>query len=455
MKSIKHNAVNLVILLILLTGAWLRADWYGDLRFSVANAETDSYIKGSQASLFSWKIFAGQRLFTTNLIYKLANDESACPITVYSTPGTGNTVWRGIQPCFEQIALLQNILAIVGWLLLAWTVAKFLTSPIIKIAAATSIMLFGFTPQIAEWDSMLSPESLSLSMFAIVLALMMEVAFRIAPADAPFASKRNTNLLIGLLVLFLLWVFVRDVHLYAIPVTLGLLAMLFFIKKFRSTRHVAVVLGVLLAFFIVGFLSARDSLRATRYPIMNSLEAYILPYPARVEFFKPYGMPEKDAPDYKDAPIYLAWADKHASKAYGLFLLTHPGFVVTTLWGDYDQIRGDFLQPYFHTDDIKYRSDLVKIGEIFHPETGAVYAGGFLIMIALLAHAFHSRTPNAAAWAWMGLWFFGIAAATLFLSYFGDTAGLRRHIMPSVEMFRLFMWVFLMPFLDQSVTRTE
>lgn len=455
MKFIKTNAINLVILLILLTGAWLRADWYGDLRFSVANAETDSYINGSQAPLFSWKIFAGQRLFTTNLIYKLANDEAACPITVYSTPGTGNTVQRGIQPCFDQIAILQNLLAIFGWSLLAWTVAKFLKSPAIKIAAATSIMLFGFTPQIAEWDSMLSPESLSLSMFAIVLTLMMEVAFRIAPADAPFASKRNTNLLIGLLVVFLLWVFVRDVHLYTIPITLGLLALLFFIKKFRSTQHVAIVLGILLAFLIVGFLSARDSLRATRYPIMNSLEAYILPYPSRVEFFKKYGMPEKDAPDYRDATIYLAWADKHASKAYGLFLLTHPGFVVTTLWDDYEQLRGDFLQPYFRTDDIKHRSDLVKIGEIFHPETGAVYAGGFLIVIALLAHAIHSRTPDTAAWAWMGVWFFGIAAATLFLSYFGDTAGLRRHIMPSVEMFRLFIWVFLMPLFDRSTAQTK
>jgi hypothetical protein len=455
MKFIETNPIHLVILLILVVGAWLRADWYGDLRFSVANAETDGYISASKASIFSWKIFAGQRLFTTNLIYKMANNESACPVTVYSTPAIGNTVQRGIQPCFDRIAILQNILAIFGWLLLAWTVAKFLTSPAIKIAAATSIMLFGFTPQIAEWDSMLSPESLSLSMFAIVLALMMEFAFRIATSDTPFASKLDNGLFIGLLGVFLLWVFVRDVHLYVIPISLGLLAPLFFIKKFRTTRHFAVAFGVLLAFFIVGFLSARDSLRATRYPIMNSLEAYILPYPARVEFFKKYGMPEKDAPDYKEAPIYLAWADKHASKAYGLFLLTHPGFVATTLWEDFDQIRGDFLQPYFYTGDIKHRSALVKIGEIFHPETAAVYAGGFLLVIALLAHALQSKAPTAAAWAWLGLWVFGVSLVTFLLSYFGDTAGLRRHIMPSVEMFRLFMWVFLMPFLDQSVKLAE
>jgi hypothetical protein len=455
MNFIKKNYANILLLIILTAGAWMRAISYGDLRLSVANAETGSYIRASKASVLSWKIFAGQRLFTTNLIYKMANDESACPVTVYSTPATGNTVHRGIQPCFDRIALLQNIIAIFGWCLLAWTVAKFLKSPAIKIAAATSIMLFGFTPQIAEWDSMLSPESLSLSLFAIVLALMMEFTFRLAPSDPPFASKPDTSLLIGLLVVFLLWVFVRDVHLYAIPITLGLLGLLFFIKKFRTTKHVAIAFSVLLAFFIIGFISARYSLRATRYPIMNSLEAYILPHPSRVEFFKKYSMPEKDAPDYKDAPIYQAWADKHASKAYGFFLITHPGFVVLTLWEDFDQIRGDFLQPYFYTDDIKHRNDLVKIGEIFHPESAAVYAGGFMLVIALLAHAIQSKTPSAAAWAWLGLWAFGVSLATFLLSYFGDTAGLRRHIMPSVEMFRLFIWVFITPFLDQFAAQTE
>ena len=50
---------------------------------------------------------------------------------------------------------------------------------------------------------------------------------------------------------------------------------------------------------------------------------------------------------------------------------------------------------------------------------------------------------------------YGIAAATLLISYFGDTAGLRRHIMPSVELVRLHFWVFLVPFLDQYIRKLE
>lgn len=447
MNFIRRNATHLVILSVLLAGAWLRASWYGDLRLSVANAETASYINSSTAPLLSWKIFWSQRLFTTNVIYKLANDPQACPFTAYSTPAIGLTVLRAVQPCFDKIAFLHNALAIFGWCFLAWTIAKYLQTPAVKIVAAASIMMFGFTPQVAEWDSVLGPEPLSLSMFAIALALALEIVFRASVSEAPFQSGRDKGLLAGGIVLFLLWVFVRDVHLYAIPITLGLIGVLFFARRYRSAKPLAVSFAVLLFFFVIGFLAARDNMRATRYPLINSMDEYIWPHPARVEFFRRFGMPERDAPHYQD------WADKHATAAYGLFLVTHPGFVAVTLWESYDLLTSDFLQPYFYTSDIRNREALVKIGEVFHPETALVYVLGPLLALTLLIHAIRLRTPALSAWTWLALWFFGIAAATFFLSYFGDTAGLRRHIMPSVEMFRLFIWVFLAPFLDLSLKR--
>lgn len=448
MKSIKSNWANFVILLILLTGSWLRLNWYGDLRLSIANAETDSYISSSQASVFSWKIFAGQRLFTTNLIFKMANDPANCPITSYGKPGIGEEDYRRIQPCFDRIALLQNLLSIIGWAFLAWMVARQLKNPLIRIIAASVIIIFGFTPQIAEWDSVLSPESLSLSMFAIALGVALELVFRASKSETPLRTKPEKILLAALLILFLLWVFVRDVHLYAIPITLVLLVPLFLIKRFREAKALTIAVAVLLFFFAIGYASARDSLRATRYPLMNSLDEYIWPHPSRVEFFKRYDMPEKDNPDYKQAPIYQAWADEHAAKAYAMFLIAHPGFVATTLWENLDQISSDFVQPYFFTPEVTNREFLLSVGEILHPETPAVYLISLIVLLAFLVHSIQNRAPGLSAWMWLAFWVFGIATATLFISYFGDTAGLRRHIMPSVEMFRLFLWIFLMPLLD-------
>ncbi|MCE7859703.1 MAG: hypothetical protein DYG86_07930 [Chloroflexi bacterium CFX2] len=451
MKFLKTHYASLIILLVFTVGIYIRASWYGDLRLSIANAETDSYISASRASIFSWKIFAGQRLFTTNLIYKIANDSTNCPITSFGKPGLGEEDDREIQPCFDRIALLQNFLSIFGWCFLGWMLARWLKNPFVKIFGATSVMLFGFTPQIAEWDSVLSPESLSLSMFAILLGLALEVVFRAASADEPFKSITDKALLGLLTVWYLLWIFIRDVHLYAIPITLVLLLPLFFLKKFRTTKPLYSVSAVLFVFFIVGYISARDSLRATRFPLMNSLDEYILPYPARVNFFKQYGMPEKEAPDYKDAPVYQAWADENASKAYAMFLLTHPGFVVTTLWYNLDMLSDEYTQPYFFTKEIQNRESLLTLGEMINPQTGAVYLLTFVIVLVYFFQAIKHRAPRLSTWAWLAVCVYGIAAATLFISYFGDTAGIRRHIMPSVEMFRLYLWVFLLPFLDLSL----
>ncbi len=456
MNFLKKQFTNLIILLVFAIGIFLRGTWYGDLRLSTANAETDSYINSSRAPIFSWGMFAGQRLFTTNLIFKVANDPANCPIISYSLPGLGEEGKREVQPCFDKIALLQNYLSIFGWCFLGWMVASKLSNPLIRIFSATAIMLFGFTPQIAEWDSLLSPESLSLSLFAITLGIALELIFRVTKSEIPFKTSAEKLLLALLITVFLLWVFVRDVHLYAIPITIILLTPLLLIKKFKATRALPVTLAILLITFLVGYASARDSLRATRFPLMNSLDEYILPHPARVEFFQKFGMPEKEAESYFDAPNYQAWADENAAKAYAIFLVTHPGFVITTLWENMDLLTGEYGQPYFITDEVKNRNFLLTLGEMVNPDSGVVYLLSLVILIVYFFQAMGKQyTAKLSAWAWLAICAYGIAAATLFISYFGDTAGLRRHIMPSVEMFRLFLWVFLLPFFDMAFNKTS
>ena len=236
-------------------------------------------------------------------------------------------------------------------------------------------------------------------------------------------------------------------HLYAIPVTLALIAPLFFIKELRNIKLLAITVITLIIFFVIGFFSVRDSLRATRYPVINALDAYIWPHPQRVEYFRNFGMPERTSPNYQE------WADVNATKAYGLFLISHPGFVITELWKYMDLLSSDFIQPYFVTPDVKHRDTLLTLGRMLHPQTPAVYLVSLFFIFALIVHASQLRTPALFTWTWLAVWFFTIAAVTLFISYFGDTSGTRRHIMPSVEMFRLFFWVFMMPFLDLSLNR--
>src|SRR5271157_863140 len=179
--TIKEKWQTITILALLAVGIWFRVSFYGDLRLSIGMNDTESYINSASAPLFSWQLFAGQRLFTTNLIYKLADNPQGCKLAKISYPTKGSV--RDIQPCFDKIALLQNLLSIFSWCYLAWTASRWLKNPFTKITSVILILAFAYTPQIAEWDSVLSSESLSVSLFVFAFALLQEIAFRVSYRD--------------------------------------------------------------------------------------------------------------------------------------------------------------------------------------------------------------------------------------------------------------------------------
>ena len=97
-----------------------------------------------------------------------------------SYPAIGTETYREIQPCFDRIVFFQNIVSIIAWSILALVVSKRLSGGYEKILAVFLITAFGFTPAIADWDSILGSESLTFSLFAVSIALVVEVCFNIA-----------------------------------------------------------------------------------------------------------------------------------------------------------------------------------------------------------------------------------------------------------------------------------
>ncbi|MBI2334108.1 MAG: hypothetical protein HYU84_18435 [Chloroflexi bacterium] len=311
-------------------------------------------------------------------------------------------------------------------------------------AVGSDILLFGYTPQLAEWDSVLGAEPLSFSLFSILLALAIHLVFHVAKSEQPFNKTFEKVILAIWIIVMFLWAFIRDAHLYGVLITLGLVSILFFIRRLRGIHPLKIAAVVLLGIFILGYFSAKASFRAG-LPLINAIDEYIWPHPVRVDFFREYGMPERDSLEYKE------WADKNAFKAYGAFLATHPGFIVTTIWEYKDYFISDFVQAYYPTNKIKNRDALLFIGKIFHMENFAVYLIDLLLLSTLIIGAFQYRTVDRLAWAWLALWMFGIAALTLLLNFLGDIYNTRRHVMLGVEWLRLFLWIFLMPILDLSL----
>jgi len=435
--------VNLLIVIIILIGGYFRFKTYGDFGLSVSNPETNSYIDSSQAPLLSWEIFANNRLFTTNLLYKLANDPKRCPPPPYSAPAIGQEKIREIHNCFDSITKIQNWAALLGWGGLALTVSRWLTSKLFKVIAVIVILLFAFTPQIAEWDSVLSPESLSLSLIALSLALLVELCISIARGKDHIDGGWFLAKLTAWVVIYTIWIFIRDIHLYTIIPTLLLLGGLFLSKSFMRSLPLRLTAIFLIAVLILGYLSAREGQRATNGPLNHAFDAYIWPYPARVAFISEYNnMPDKGSAEF------AIWFNENATEAYAYFLLSHPGFIISTLWNSMGEFTTDFVQPYFDASEVPGRAAWLQVGQMLHPETSAVFLIDLLLLTTFGLQAIRTRQPEWVAWCGLALWLLAIAIATLLPGFFGDIGGTHRHIFPSVELLRLFLWIFLIKLMD-------
>jgi hypothetical protein len=433
---------------ILFLGAMARLTLYGDPRLSIATLDTQSYVDASRASLLSPDLFSARRLPTTNMVFKLVSGNSNCGRITVSMPAVGKEGHRDALPCFESVSLLQSILSILGWTWLAFVVARHLTTATMKLLAAGVIILFAFTPQIAEWDSILTSESLTLSLFAFSLGLLIEVAF--ARRNASWPADRLVNALCVLwFIFFVLWVFVRDVNILAIPVTLVLLAPVFFFRRLGIRSLVGVLAILLIVLFILGWLGSRQSSR-WQPSIQDSLESWILPYPARVQYMREhFGMPEPAS------AAFPLWFEHRAPTAYSSFLLSHPGFILTTVMDNWLVFYHSYEQPYFPRAKTTTNFVLAQLGDVLHPGSAMIYLIDTLALVAFWAAALRRREPHDLVWAWIFTWLFLTAGITLLLSYFGDSDGSMRHIFPSLEMFRLLSWLSILVLADAYMGRSE
>lgn len=446
MKNIKW--INLVVLAILVAGAAFRLKAYGDLRLSVGTRDSEDYIQASRAPLFSWESFTGKRLFGTNVLFKLARANGPeCDLSIVSKPAENNEAFRGIQPCFDRVVLIQNILSVLCWCALGWLFANRMKGAFTKILSALLIMVFAFSPQIAEWDSVLSSESLTFSLFALSFGLLIEIVLRIAE-DGGEIKKATIALTVFFILVFGLWTFERDANLYTTPVTLLMLLPLLFFKPLRKSKYLVVISAILILFLFIGLASSSQSVR-WHITLDNIFQLHIFPYPARMEFFQKLGMPDPQSAEY------AAWRDSNAPRVYLLFLVSHPGFVASTMWANFAYFTTGHIQPYFVPKELPYRDTLVTIGQLVHPETGVVYLLDVILVLSLCILAWKKRDAITIAWTWLAIWFFLSTALTLFMNFFGDVSGALRHVTPPVAMFRLMIWVLLLVHLDLEAMRHD
>jgi hypothetical protein len=441
MEFLRRKGIALLALAALSGMFLLRLTAYGAFHLSVATADTTTYIQGGAPPIFSADTLTRSRLLTTNLLYHFVNVQG-CKPNVTSYPAIQTETYRGVQPCFAAIAVLQNVVSIFAWAGLALVVSKRLKGGFEKILAVILISGFGYTPAVADWDSILGSESLTFSLFALSLGLILETGFQIA--EVPDGKRFPTLFMTAGFASFTLWAFTRDANIYTLAVltaasTLSAAA----IPALRGNKK---LLGWTAAFFVIVVIGLQSATLSRRWevPLANVYNDLIFPYPARVEFMKNLGMPKANSPAYRQ------WFVENAPGAYARFLLFHPGYTAALFTAELDGIFSENIQPYFYSEKTTVRLALESANDLLHPKTGLVFALDILMAAGLSFAAFRKRNPVFLTWLWFGLWLFFSALLTMAVGFFADSIGVTRHTMFAVEIFRLMNWLFLLILLDHT-----
>jgi len=436
---LQKHAIYIVVLGIILAASIIRINIYGDPGLSIATNDTQSYVESSQSPLFSSEMITGRRLLTTNIIYKIFEPKEGYKI---KANGSVDTTRRVFQRGFDKIVVFQLFLSIIGWGILAFTISKSIRTPSLKVLSTIIIMLFAFSPQLADWDSVLMAESMNFSLFALQLAILIKLVFSLY-------KDPNSNATIWLslwMVIYFLWTFIRPTNLFVSFVTLAMLAGMLLFVKYRKSKHLYSAILFSASLFIIGAVTTGQSERSQNYDVYQD---DLLIYPERVSILKEWGMPDPSSPEFQP------WFEKYSTKTMLRFMVTYPGYPTNKIIKDFPQAFNVANQTYFKApEQWRARNIMIPIGESFHPENTSPFLLNLFMLFCLILIAFKNTKGISRPWAWIGIWLFLSAGVTMILAIIGDTWGLNRHALFSTMVYRILMWINLIVIMDIAITNS-
>ncbi len=434
--SIK-NLANILVGIIIIAGVWLRISLYDDMRLSIGTNDSSSYISQTNIPLFSWEAFTNRRLPSYpqffNIFEPAGGYQAPTAVSYPAAPGVGSRN-KALQPGFDTVVVAQAVISIFSWLTFVILLCRRLKTKILRPIAAVVILLFAFSPSLAEWDSILMTESLSFSLFTLLTAVTMELLFRLVEEKCK-PGRLTSFLMVIWAILLPAWAFTRDSNANMMIIIVVFFGIFLIIPKIRKEIPIFWVVGLTIwaAFLFSWYFTT--ALAANRWSgswtdIHNH---WIAGYPAREKFFTDHGMPSS----YTDE-----WVRESGSKTYLLFLINHPGFMVTELLGRLSDAFSENVQPFFYTYPTLIRKMVLAVGEIFHPLSSSAFFFPIFSGLLIIISSIRNSLENNKSWFWFVLWLVSMIYGLYLASFFGDSGGLIRHTLGAVVYLRFMIWLF-------------
>lgn len=315
-----------------------------------------AYVDISRRSLLDKDFWITVRPFTIPLIYKLT----------------------GISG--EGVALRQWQIAAVCWGIFAWAAVRTFHTRWLRFPAFAMILLFSLSLDITLWHKVVHSESLSMSLFVMMLAGWLLALDWLK--NHPIPSLRQQILIgTGVSLLMVLWSFARDVHAYFVLGTVGIL-MLVMLVVWRQTRHMRIAAGIVILFGVGTYLiqdATANAGQRWQAPLANILGQRILPDPERTQFMIEQGMPytpevraftreRSYTQDYKR--IFGDWLMEgtQAKRAYMRFLLSDPIAHLRETRDNRHRLFDRDLRWYARLEETPIPEWQIRLTDFFYPK---------------------------------------------------------------------------------------
>ncbi len=393
-----------------------------------ATADTTSYVRISQESVFESSFLAGSRPWIFPLLLKLMRNNA------------------------ETVVWVQGILSIVSWSALAAAVAYSLHAPFLKFAAFSLILLFSLYRYILGWDSVLLTESLSLSLMALFVAGWLWLIGQWHWGKAALV-----------LVVALLWTVVRDTNAWVI-LMVALFLLLLIALRAIDRRYLVLSLAFL-GMFLLSNLSADLGDRWV-FPFQNILGRRILPNAQALDFFAACGMPvspelvqlaggfanSSERAFYEDPALeeYRSWLHESGKGCYVKWLLSDPLASIKAPLDEFNVLIGmQNIQPFLFSR--KFSPILPDLLEsILFPRQGLLIALALVLAAVLVAILRQAWKQNKTWWLVIGM--NTMILPHYFITWHGDVMGIYRHVMSASVQFYLGSWLLILLVLDSALS---
>ncbi len=425
---------------------------------AVATNDTDSYVNTAKAPLFSAGFFSGMRPVTVPLLYKVFTPPGGYDTSIRSEPSIGKLPGLRELPGFSNIAFVQSIVSVLCWMALAISLYLKLENRWLRHISASLILLSACLPEIVSWDHVMMAESLSYSLFVLLIAFalpLIDVAF-FKDGTTPKSKKW---LAAGFLLTLFFWVNTRDTNIYFLEITnisliVGL-AVPYVASKFKKISRLGVTVLVISSLIVIFHQAgARGSTRLVN-PLINNLTSNVFPYSTRVDFMhQKWGMPNspeiisnRASANYSTITgnkEFVKWVQKNGLSAYTDFMINTPEWTGQMLINSFSDTFGYYKQPYYDPWSSNLLVNPKQLTRLVNWSSSDLII--ISLFLTLLSIGKNLKQKQTALWPVLGvmacIW---LGAGVMYAaSYLGETWGsAARHIQNVILTYRLLILVFL------------